>query len=307
MVNKPALVSIIIPTYNRADWLKVAIQSVLTQTYPYFELLILDNCSTDHTAEVVASFDDPRIKSLRHQCNIEPSANWSYGVSWASGEYLSILCDDDYYKPDFLSSRMDAFNKYENIQAVFSNYELCDEQGRMTSTSRACFAQEAVIHGQELLVCAVRNLWFIGATLFRRDIILKHWEDTQRAGNAADTSLKVRIALDPKNDVAWINNDGLVVRQHQNQAGRVRGKQVLFGHVAAFHEPLMFGNHTWSCKRLLKRGAARAYGTLRTLSWNAGDLRVACRCFLRQISAFPYLPFLHSMVCYMSRIKRHFT
>lgn len=305
-MNKPALVSIIIPTYNRADWLNVAIQSVLTQIYPYFELLILDNCSTDHTAEMVASFDDPRIQYIQHPCHISIMTNWSYGVSWAQGEYLSILCDDDFYKPDFLSSRMEAFNKYENIQAVFSNYEFCNDQGSVTSVSRACFAQEAVIHGQELLLCVVRNLWFIGATLFRRDIVLKHWEDTHRAGTAGDTSLKIRIALDPHNRVVSINNQSLVNRQHAHQESVLGGKSILFGHIAAFNEPLMFGNHTWSDRRLLKRGAARAYGTLRQLSWSAGEMNVAYRCFLRQLSAFPYLPVFYSMVCYISRIKGRF-
>jgi glycosyltransferase involved in cell wall biosynthesis len=77
------LVSVIIPTYNRAEFLREAIQSVLAQTYTNFELLILDNCSPDHTPEVVAEFDDARIKYLRHQCNIGGIANWIYGMHWA--------------------------------------------------------------------------------------------------------------------------------------------------------------------------------------------------------------------------------
>ncbi|MDP3705974.1 MAG: glycosyltransferase family 2 protein [Legionellaceae bacterium] len=287
-MNESGLVSVIIPTYNRADWLKIAIESVLTQTYKHLELLILDNCSSDHTPEVVAGFNDPRIKYLRHQCNIESSANWTYGVYWAQGEYLSILGDDDFYKPDFLASRLGAFDRFKKVQAVFSNYETCDDRGRLLSTSIRSFDSETVMNGKELLTCIVTHTWFIGATLFRRGIVLTHWDHSTRAGHATDTSLKVRIALDPTNDVAWIHNDGLVVRQHQSQECNVRGKHVLFGYVAAFHEPLMFGNHTWGYRRLLKRGAAWAYDIIGRSSWDSGDIRVARQCFLRQLSAFPF-------------------
>lgn len=303
-MNESALVSIILPTYNRADWLKIAIESVLTQTYKHFELLILDNCSCDHTLEIVAGFDDSRIKYLRHQCNIESSANWNYGVYWAQGEYISILADDDCYKPSFIASRLDAFDRLKNIQAVFSDYEYCDERGTLLATSVGTFDSETVINGKELLTCILNHTWFIGATLFRRKIFLTYWKNCLRAGMAVDTSLKVRIALDPKNDVAWINTLELLVRQHQDQESKVGGKQVLFGCVAAFHEPLMFGNYTWSYRRLLKRGAAWAYDLLGRISWDSGEIDVAKRCFLRQLSAFPFniITWLRLLRCYSSWI-----
>lgn len=301
MANKSALVSVIIPTYNRADWLKIAIESVLTQTYKHFELLILDNCSSDHTPEIVARFDDPRIKYLRHQCNIGGSVNWSYGVYWAKGEFLSILGDDDFYKPNFLCSRINAFYSFKNIQAVFSNYEYCDEFGRIISTSKGSFDSETIIYGKELLACIVKHMWFIGATLFRREIVLNHWEDIIRAGKAGDTSLKVRLALDPQNYVVWINNQSLVVRRHPNQDSNLGGKQILFGHIAAYNELLMFGSYTWRYQRLLKQGVAWAYDILGRSSWDAGEIRVAQRCFIRQLSAFPFniKTWLRLIRCYL--------
>ncbi|OGV25862.1 MAG: hypothetical protein A3F18_02795 [Legionellales bacterium RIFCSPHIGHO2_12_FULL_37_14] len=302
-MTSSALVSVILLTYNRADWLQVAIESTLAQTYAHFELLILDNCSTDHTSEVVAKFHDPRIRYIRHHCNIGHSANWAYGVHLARGEYLSFLCDDDFYRQDFLYARMQAFDKYKDIQAVFSNFEYCDERGQVTSESPPPFDMEQVICRRALLACVARNLWFVGATLFKRELILQCWEDSMRAGRAGDTALKVHIALDAHNRVAWIKDKGLVMRCHPNQDSMIGGKAVLLGHVAAFHEPLMFGTYTWHDKRLLRRGAARAYAVLRKMAWEDGDIGVARRCLIRQLTAFPYLPSIYFTV---SKIKRCF-
>lgn len=286
-MNKNTLVSVIIPTYNRARWLKVAVESVLKQTYPYFELLILDNFSTDDTPELVASYNDPRIKYLRHQCNIGGWANWNYGFYLAKGEYLSILCDDDFYKPDFLETRINTFAKYNNLQAVFSNYELCDKDGKITSSVRKISKTEEIISGVKLLACVTDHNWFIGATLFKREIVLTYAEEILRGGKAADTFLKVCIALNPKNQVAWINNLNLVNRQHSNQDSVIGGNSILIGHIAAFNEPLIFGSYTWRYRRLLKKGAAWAYDILGRSSWDAGEIRVARRCFLRQLAGYP--------------------
>ena len=63
--NKVALVSIIMPTYNQAEYIKAAIDSVFAQSYPIFELIVIDNYSTDATSNVVHSYHDPRIKYLK--------------------------------------------------------------------------------------------------------------------------------------------------------------------------------------------------------------------------------------------------
>src|SRR3990167_5427109 len=287
MAGNQALISVIIPTFNRADFLKVAIESVLAQTYRHFELLILDNYSSDHTPEIIDGFDDARIKYIRHQCNFGGVVNWIHGIYCSKGEYLSILCDDDFYKPNFLSSRINAFERFKDIQAVFTDYEFCDEHGRVTATSKMSFDSETVTYGKKLLLCVLRHTWFLSATLFRREIVLRYWEDSIRAGKAADTSLKVRMSLDTTNLVVWMSNHSMVVRQHLNQDSKIGGKQVLYGHIAAFNEPLMFGNYTWSYRLLLKQGAAWAYDILGRASWDEGEIKVARRSFLRQLSAFP--------------------
>src|SRR5215831_17377998 len=88
-------VTVGIPTYNRAEWLRESIASVLAQSYANFQLLISDNASDDTTEEVVASFDDSRIDYVRSVTNVGLVNNFNRLVEFAKGEFLIILPDDD--------------------------------------------------------------------------------------------------------------------------------------------------------------------------------------------------------------------
>ncbi|MBL7718280.1 MAG: glycosyltransferase family 2 protein [Flavipsychrobacter sp.] len=95
--------SVIIPSFNRADKLGACITSVLEQTFPDFELLIIDDGSTDNTREVVASFTDKRI-IYTYQENKERSASRNKGMSLARGRYIAFLDSDDVYSAHHLQS-----------------------------------------------------------------------------------------------------------------------------------------------------------------------------------------------------------
>jgi len=93
--------SVIIPTYNRAVFLKKAIKSVLDQEYTDWELLIIDDGSTDNTSELVKSFHDPRVRYIFQQ-NAERSVARNNGIANANGKYICFLDSDDYYMPNCL-------------------------------------------------------------------------------------------------------------------------------------------------------------------------------------------------------------
>jgi len=95
------LVTVAIPTYNSGErFLSDAIDSVLAQSFTNFELLISDNCSPDNTSDVVAEYQDPRIRYVRHETNIGANANFNYCLDDARGDYLLLLSDDDLIDPD---------------------------------------------------------------------------------------------------------------------------------------------------------------------------------------------------------------
>jgi glycosyltransferase involved in cell wall biosynthesis len=90
-------VSVIIITYNRADLLSRAINSVLFQDYQDFELLIIDDASTDNTSEIVRAFNDNRIKYYLNEKNLGIAKSRNKGISLAVGEYIAMLDSDDYW------------------------------------------------------------------------------------------------------------------------------------------------------------------------------------------------------------------
>jgi glycosyltransferase involved in cell wall biosynthesis len=95
--------SIILPTYNRAHFLPKAIESILAQTFKDWELIIVDDGSTDNTKEVVTGYTDPRIKYI-YQENQERSAARNNGIAQAHGEYICFLDSDDYFLPEKLNT-----------------------------------------------------------------------------------------------------------------------------------------------------------------------------------------------------------
>lgn len=103
-------VSAIITTFNRAELLRRAIASALLQTLPEFELIVLDNSSTDHTRAVVASLDDPRVRYLTHSpLTIGQSRN--LGLREARGEFVAFLDDDDEWLPGKLERQLARFEQ----------------------------------------------------------------------------------------------------------------------------------------------------------------------------------------------------
>ncbi len=110
LMSQP-LVSVILPTYNRAHTLGRAIRSVLEQTYANFELIVVDDGSTDNTEEVVKSFADPRIRFLRHEHNRGVSAARNSGIKVAQGEYIAFNDSDDEWLPQKLKRQMEIFDK----------------------------------------------------------------------------------------------------------------------------------------------------------------------------------------------------
>ena len=100
------LVSVVVPTYERAEELPDTIDSVLAQTHEELELLVVDDASTDHTAEVVRSYDDPRVEYIRHEENRGGSAARNTGIEAAEGEYVAFLDSDDEWLPKKLERQL---------------------------------------------------------------------------------------------------------------------------------------------------------------------------------------------------------
>lgn len=114
-------VSVIIPTYNRATLLPRAVNSVLNQTYRDFELIIVDDGSTDNTKEVIRKYKDPRIQYIKHDKNKGGSAARNLGIKMAKGEYIAFLDSDDEWLPEKIYLQLDKLKATSSkVGAVYS-------------------------------------------------------------------------------------------------------------------------------------------------------------------------------------------
>ena len=103
---KPGLVSVIMPSFNTASYIGEAIQSVINQTYKELELLIVDDCSTDNTDGVVASFSDSRIRYFKNLKNSGAAVSRNRALREAKGEWIAFLDSDDLWMPEKLERQI---------------------------------------------------------------------------------------------------------------------------------------------------------------------------------------------------------
>jgi len=123
-------VTVAIPTYNRAGFLGEAIKSVLSQTCSDFDLVIIDNASTDKTKEVVKSFTDKRISYHKNNENVGIISNWNKSLAFAKGKYFMILGDDDVIYPDFLKESIKVHEQHQSVGFTFARCNKVDKNGK---------------------------------------------------------------------------------------------------------------------------------------------------------------------------------
>lgn len=119
MMSEP-LVSVIIPTYNGASFLGNAIRSVLDQTYPNFELIVVDDKSPDNTEELVNQFDDSRIQYIRHETNQGAASARRTGCRASSGAIIAFLDQDDSFHPEKLQRHAEFLEEHPDVGFTYN-------------------------------------------------------------------------------------------------------------------------------------------------------------------------------------------
>jgi len=117
-----ALVSIVIPTFNSAPYLAETIESILSQSFNNFELILVDDCSTDQSPEIINKFNDSRIRHIRLNKNHGgPSKPRNMGINQANGDYIALFDSDDIMLPNKLERSVAMLDRFPEISVVFSD------------------------------------------------------------------------------------------------------------------------------------------------------------------------------------------
>lgn len=127
----PPTVSVIIPSYNHERFIEECLQSVLDQTFQDFEIIITDDASTDRTVELIETFDDPRIKLIKHGNNKGASVAANNCINHSSGKYIAMLSSDDAWYPEKLEDQVKFLEQHPEIGAVFGKVDWVDETGQL--------------------------------------------------------------------------------------------------------------------------------------------------------------------------------
>lgn len=118
------LVSILMPVYNTAPYLREAMDSMLSQTFTDFELIVLDDCSPDNAEEILNTYDDPRIVRYKGEKNVGLSNVLNVGVEMAKGKYIARMDSDDVSLPDRLQVQVDYLDQHPEIDLVSVGMQL---------------------------------------------------------------------------------------------------------------------------------------------------------------------------------------
>lgn len=160
-------VSVIMPAYKKR-FLNDAISSVLAQTYKDFEFIIVNDKSPEDLDSVVNSYEDSRIKYYVNEENIggkDPVANWNKCLSYATGEFVCLLCDDDRYEPEFIEKMLQMADRYPTVDLFHARVKVVDAYnnliGNYNTVAEYLSAEDIVFHLVSGFMQMTVSEWFI--------------------------------------------------------------------------------------------------------------------------------------------------
>lgn len=166
------LISIVIPCYNASNFIKETLQSILVQNEDRFEIIIVDDGSTDNSKQIIHSFSDTRIHYL-FQTNQGVSASRNNGLKYAKGSYVIFFDADDIMAPDFIKSRVEFLEQDTNIDFVCGEVQKFDESGLIKGYYRGTsekLVNEILFYNNEVHTCP-SNYCFRKSFLVKNSIL----------------------------------------------------------------------------------------------------------------------------------------
>jgi len=210
------LVSICIPAYNSTAHVEETVRSVLAQTYPNLEVIVVDDASSDNTFELVQAIGDPRIRLYRNEKNLGMAGNWNRTLSLAKGEFVKLMGADDLLMPDCIEKEAGALQANPSAVLSESDSAVVDAGGKRRGTYRR-YRMTGLVPGRTVAISCTRSIDLFGspvANMIRRSVLAD--------GIAFDPSFVYIIDYDffmtiaPKGDIFIIHESLNAFRVHKS-------------------------------------------------------------------------------------------
>jgi glycosyltransferase involved in cell wall biosynthesis len=155
-----AFFTVVIPLYNKENYVKNTIESVLNQSFEDFEIIIVEDCSTDNSKKIVRGIDSNKIKIIQHPVNKGLSASRNTGIKSASSDYIAFLDADDLWKPTYLEKIFDLIKKFPEAKLFASNYEeIYPNKQIFLPTTKLKSVENDLIVDDFYTVCLSQNIY----------------------------------------------------------------------------------------------------------------------------------------------------
>jgi len=227
MPTKKHHISIVLLTHNRcaAGYLKVALDAILKQTYSDFELLVVDNYSTDDTAQLVLSYDDSRLCYIRQPPGGNATTSYNHAMWMSRGDYILFTHDDDIMAPEMIERQMGFINQHPDILCCATNVGLIDEKGEPIQSSLYDLDQNFYFQKAAYIKKYFEEkLWLPTPTmLYHRDSyfeLLKPWLKQKKPDYFASGDIWAALTLNLKGAIGLLAKPLLNYRQHRKQESR---------------------------------------------------------------------------------------
>jgi glycosyltransferase involved in cell wall biosynthesis len=268
MIDEP-LVSIVLPTYNGSRYLSQSIQSCLEQTYTNWELIIVDDASTDNSLKIIEQYllVDNRLKCIRHDTNRKLPAALNTGFNKAKGKYFTWTSDDNCFRPPALEQMVDCLEKNTEAGIVYSDYSIIDDAGKTLS--------KITVLPPEQLTCGniVR-----ASFLYRKKIHERLCGYNEELFLLEDFDFWLRASLHFK--LTPLHQDLYLFRRHSNSLTTTCSNRIKVGHekTLVHYLPKM----RWAGRKAIALG----YLTLAGFCAKRRDLKQTCIYITRSLRHF---------------------
>lgn len=203
-------VSVVIPVYNGERYVRDAVTSILTQSFKNYELILIDDASSDGSLDILRSLDDPRIRIERNDVNLGLAGTHNRGLDLARGRYIAMLDHDDWSEPERLAEQVAFLDRHDDHVLVGSWAATMDAEGRICRRRKSYPRSAEEIHAGLLFGCCVFH-----PSITARTDVLREYRYSDRYAICDDFDLFVRLSRSHK-----LANVPTVLVRHRRHASR---------------------------------------------------------------------------------------